>query len=296
MRLRTKFNVVFLGCFAVGLAAGYVVLKDELQHQARDQSVQMAQLMLDAAGAVRRYTQAELTEVLSAGMDDRFRPQAIPAYAAMQTLQQLQSKHAGFSYREAVLNPTNPSHRPSSFEKTLIEHFRELPSGTDKVGEIVQGGVPLLYISRPIKVTETACLACHDTPARAPAAMVAMYGGSGGFGWKHQETIGSQVVTVPMSVPMEHAERTLTRVLMIYGAFGAATLLLLNVLLSRLILQPVERLSNAAAAISMGAIDHPLEPSTVKDEIGELQSSIARLTASVRHALRLMGASGGKGQ
>ncbi len=296
MKLRTKFNVVFLGCFTAGLLAGWVVLKDELQQQARDQSVQVAQLMLDAAGAVRGYTQAELSETLSAGMEEQFRPQAIPAYAAMQTLQRLQSKHAGFSYREAVLNPTNPSHRPNSFEKTLIDHFRELPASTDKVGEIVQGGVPLLYISRPIRVTETGCLACHDTAGRAPASMVAMYGGSGGFGWKHQETIGTQVVTVPMAVPMEHAERTLTRVLLIYSAFGAGTLLLLNLLLSRLIIQPVERLSNAASAISMGALDHPLEPSKVKDEIGELQSSIARLTASVRHSLRLMGAAAGKAQ
>jgi HAMP domain-containing protein len=294
MKLRTKFNLAFVGCFALGLIAGHAVLRDELEHQAQAQSLEVARLMLDAAGAVRGYTQSELTALLSADMEERFRPQAIPAYAATQTLQKLQATNAGFSYREAVMNPTNPAHRASVFERSVIEHFRAVPASTDKVGQIVQGGVPVLYIGRPIRVTETGCLNCHDSPARAPASMVALYGTGGGFGWKHQETIGTQLITVPMSVPLEHANRTLLRVLLIYSAFAAATLLLLNVLLSRLILRPVERLSAAASAISMGALDHELEPSRAKDEIADLQSSVGRLAVSVRHALRLMASQAGR--
>jgi HAMP domain-containing protein len=287
MKLRSKFNLAFLGCFAAGLLAGHVVLRDLLQEQARDQSVRMAQLMLDTALAVRSYTQTEIAPALDHG-GERFRPQTVPAYAATQTLLRLQGRHEGYSYRETVLNPTNPSNRPSSFERELIERFRAVPGTADQIGETVQAGVPLLYISRPIKVGDGSCMACHDTPAKAPAAMVASYGTGGGFGWKLQETIGAQVITVPMDVPLEHAEQTLQRVLAIYIGFAGVTLVLLNLLLSRLIIAPVERLSRAATAISMGALDHPVEAARSKDEIGELHSSIGRLGASVRHALRML--------
>ena len=38
--------------------------------------------------------------------------------------------------------------------------------------------------------------------------MLKIYGEANGFGWKHNEIVGAQVVTVPMDVPLRKAERT----------------------------------------------------------------------------------------
>ena len=60
----------------------------------------------------------------------------------------------------------------------------------------------MLYLARPIQIKDAACLACHSVPSAAPASMVKLYGEANGFGWKHQEIVGAQVVSVPMTLPI----------------------------------------------------------------------------------------------
>ena len=66
----------------------------------------------------------------------------------------------------------------------------------------------MLSLSRPIRVTDQSCLACHSTPAAAPPTMVDLYGTANGFGWKLGETVGAQIVSVPMRVPLDRARNT----------------------------------------------------------------------------------------
>ena len=64
-----------------------------------------------------------------------------------------------------------------------------------------------LYLARPIQISNAACLVCHSTIEVAPKTMLDLYGSANGFGWKFNEVIGAQVVSVPMSVPIERAQR-----------------------------------------------------------------------------------------
>ena len=59
-----------------------------------------------------------------------------------------------------------------------------------------EGDGRVYYVARPI-VAHDACLAFHDTPQRAPAGMVAKYGPVNGFGWKANEVVAIQSLTVP---------------------------------------------------------------------------------------------------
>ena len=63
------------------------------------------------------------------------------------------------------------------------------------------------YMARPIQVGNPACLGCHSTPDAAPATMVKLYGSANGFGWKLNEIVGAQIVSVPMTLPLENAQR-----------------------------------------------------------------------------------------
>ena len=63
----------------------------------------------------------------------------------------------------------------------------------------------LLYIARPIQIRDAACLACHSTVDAAPKTLIDRYGPANGFGWKMNEIIGAQVVSVPTDVPTQRA-------------------------------------------------------------------------------------------
>ena len=140
----------------------------------------------------------------------------------------------------------------------------------------------------PIKITNPACLQCHSTPANAPATLIERYGSNNGFGWTLNEAIGAQVVSVPMSVPLERADKALGVVmLMLTGVFllmGAA----LNLLLWKLVIQPVSRLSALSDRVSLGELDAPEFETKSKDEIGVLAESFARMRKSLVHAMKLL--------
>ncbi len=50
--------------------------------------------------------------------------------------------------------------------------------------------------------------------------MIKLYGSANGFGWKLNDIIGAQIVSVPMAVPVQLAENVFrTLVLWLAGAF-----------------------------------------------------------------------------
>ena len=169
----------FLGLFI----AGFVSYNLFNQH-ARDEVIETASVMMESALAVRSYTVNEVRPLLNQIQTDRFIPQTVPAYAAGQYVKQLQKKHPDFSYKEATLNPTNPAHRAAGWEVDIIEHFRNNETKTELTGNRETATGPVLYLSRPIKITNPGCLVCHDTPAKAPQALIESYGSANGFGWK----------------------------------------------------------------------------------------------------------------
>ena len=45
--------------------------------------------------------------------------------------------------------------------------------------------------------------------------MIKKYGSHNGFGWKHNEVIGAQIVNVPMELPIARADKTFTAFMII---------------------------------------------------------------------------------
>lgn len=159
-------------------------------------------------------------------LDAEFHPQSVPAFAATEIFNYLREKYPEYFYKEATLNPTNPRDRATDWEADIVNQFRgdtnlkefhgtrETPSGT------------ALFLARPITITNVSCLACHTTPDKAPPEMIKLYGTANGFGWKMNETIGAQVVSVPMAVPMKKADETWWNLnTWLGGAFGGIFLI-----------------------------------------------------------------------
>ncbi|MCL4745073.1 MAG: DUF3365 domain-containing protein [Burkholderiaceae bacterium] len=290
MKLLIKFNLMFVLVFAIGFAVTAFVSRDLLQRNAQDEIVANARLMMEKAVAVRTYTSEQIAPLLQTQMKYAFLPQSVPAYSATEVIGELRKKHAEYSYKEATLNPTNPRDRAIDWEADIIEQFRGNASSTEVIGQRDTPTGRSLFVARPIRITNPACLACHSTVAAAPRPMVERYGPANGFGWMLNEVIGAQVVSVPMSVPLARADRAFTVFIVLIVAVFIAIGVALNLMLWLLVIHPVSQLSLLADRVSLGELDAPEFTSTSRDEIGVLAASFSRLRKSMVQALKMLDA------
>jgi protein-histidine pros-kinase len=169
----------------------------------------------------------------------------------------------------------------------VVNNFRNNAQTTELTGERETPGGRMLYIARPIQIKDPACLACHSVPSAAPASMIKLYGENNGFGWKHQEIIGAQVVSVPMSLAVKNANDVFMVFMGSLAAIFIVTFLVLNAMLSFMILRPITRMSAAADQVSQGDFDVP-EFGKGRDEIAILGTSFNRMRRSLQKALKLI--------
>jgi protein-histidine pros-kinase len=289
MGLRLKFNLVLIVVFVAGLAAAGFVSRELLIENARDEVVRDARLMMEAATAVRTYTVDQIRPHLIKQLDEVFLPQTVPAYAATETINTLRKKYVDYSYKEATLNPTNPRDRTVDWEADVVNKFRNDASVKEIVAERNTSLGRSLFIAKPIQITNAACLQCHTTAAMAPATMVKIYGESNGFGWKHNEIIGAQLVSVPMEVPFRKAEKAFNTFMLSLAAVFVAVFIVLNVMLSWLIVRPIRKMSQSADRISTGDFDEPEFTEKGKDEVAVLGSSFNRMRRSLEKAMQMIG-------
>jgi protein-histidine pros-kinase len=217
-----------------------------------------------------------------------FLPQTVPAYAATEVFNEMRKKHPDYGYKEATLNPTNPRDRASDWEADIVNVFRQSSDTKEIVGERDTPTGRTLYLARPIQVTTAACLVCHSSIEVAPKTMVDLYGPANGFGWKMNEVIGAQVVSVPMSVPIARANEVFRTFMLSLAAVFIVTFLLLDAMLHVMVIRRVTRLSKAADQVSLGEMDDAEFKSRSRDEIGVLTEAIGRMKTSLVQAMKML--------
>ncbi len=288
MRLLIKFNFVFLLFFLAGLGASMWIANDLLRQNAKQEVLEHARLTMEKAIAVRSYTIDQIQPLLQTQMVYTFLPQSVPAYAATEVLHKLSKAFPDYTYKEATLNPTNPRDRAVDWEADLIGRFRNQTDQKELIGERESPLGRVLYIARPLKIGNPACLLCHDTIERAPKTVIEKYGPANGFGWKVNETVGAQIVTVPMAVPLARAQQTfkvfvasLVGIFLTLGLVG-------NLMLWAVVIRPVTRLARGVDRVSMGDGGVPEFNATGKDEISQLAQSTTRMRRSLEQAMKML--------
>ena len=116
MGLRTKFNLVMVSAFLIGLAIATFLAREITIEEARRQMLNEATLIMRSGTAVRGYTQNEIRPLIIDQLAVRFLPHSVPSYSAQTVLHQLQKDFPDYSYKEAALNPTNPADRATNWE------------------------------------------------------------------------------------------------------------------------------------------------------------------------------------
>lgn len=288
MKLRTKFNLVIFGVFAIGSGVLAILSQELLLRNAEIQVQREARQLMESALAVRAYTNQQVRPILLPLMDQTFHSPAVAAFSAIETFHRLNETLPYYSYKEPTLNPTNPRDKADEWQAEIIGRFRADSSLKEIHGTRVVAGKELLYVARPITIRDRACLGCHSTPEAAPASMIKVYGDKGGFGWELNETVGMQIVTVPTEIPKELAYEALQRFLIGLGSVMVVLFIALNLMLSRVVIRPLLNMANSADRISRGELD--VEPliSDGKDEIAMLAQSFGRMRDSLEIAMKAM--------
>jgi len=288
MSLFVKFNLILILVFSVALVPAGYLSYNLLQKNARTQVIENARILMQTALATRTYTNKQIKPLLAPRLAEEFLPQSVPAYSATEIFNYLREKYPEYTYKEATLNPTNPRDRTVDWEADVVNAFRADTKLPEIIGERDGPLGRSLYLSRPIQILDKACLSCHTTPEETPASVVRAYGTSGGYGWKLNEIIGAQIVSVPMAVPIGMATvafRTLLGSLI--GVF-VFILLFLNLLLYLVVIRPLKRLSQMADQVSTGNLDVPEIPVRGRDEVAMLTGSFNRMRISLVKALKML--------
>jgi HAMP domain-containing protein len=288
MKLIVKFNLVFVLVFLAGLAITGYVSNDLLQRNARDEVLQNARIMMEAALATRTYTATQIRPLLDTQMKYQFLPQTVPAYAATEQFNDLKKKYPDYLYKEAALNPTNPRDRATDWEADVVNQFRGGAKESELIGERETPSGRSLYMARPIQIKAEPCLICHTTAEMAPKTMVDQYGGNNGFGWKLNEIIGAQIVSVPMTVPFQKAHETFKVFMLSLTGVFLFIFVALNLMLLTIVIRPITKLSELADQVSLGKMDAPEFPAKGKDEIATLAASFGRMRTSLKQALKML--------
>ncbi len=288
MRVTTKFNAVLLLVFVLGLGAAGVVSYNVLHRHAQEEVLTNAAVMMEAALAMRSYTVKEIRPLLTLQMKREFLPQSVPSYAATQNFAALRDKFPEYTYKEAALNPTNPRDRATDWEADLIEAFRNNPEIAELSGQRQTPTGMSLYYARPIRIKDKGCLTCHSTVDAAPETMVKLYGAANGFGWQLEEAVGSQIVSVPLSLPLDKAYKEFAIFMVSLVAIFAVIFIVINIMLSRIVVHRVRVMAHTADEISTGNMEEPEFNVRGKDEIADLGRSFNRLRRSLEKAMKML--------
>jgi methyl-accepting chemotaxis protein len=290
LKLRQQVIILLIIMFLLGISLSGIGLYKILSDNAQQQISQEAGIALKTLISVRAYTDTQITPELTSRLQEEFLPQTIPSYAATQvfTMVSKDPNWKNYFYKEAALNPTNPNDKADEFETEIIEGFRKnqnLPIPLTGYTSSSLDGSKLFYVARPLKITEPSCLQCHSIPAKAPATMMTLYPEGGGFGWRLNEIIGTQILYVPATQIFQRVKQQFGLIMGILLLVFGFTIFLINIWLNKFIVKPLKKITQVAEAVSIGETEVEFE-SDSSQEINKLIEAFNRMKISLLLAMQ----------
>ncbi|MBV8884599.1 MAG: DUF3365 domain-containing protein [Chroococcidiopsidaceae cyanobacterium CP_BM_RX_35] len=290
-KISTKFNSLLILGFVISIAMSGIALSSALEQRAQDEVTSQALLLIQTMNSLRNYTQDRVFPLLEHRLETEsaFIPEAIPTYSLREVFENLRKNEAykNFLYKDATLNPTNLQDKADSFEVELINRFRKEPETKEISGFRMLPKGEFFYVAKPLIITDPSCLQCHSTPKAAPKSLLATYGANNGFGWKLNEPITTQVVSVPSQAVFAEARRSFSIVMGILVGTFLTVILLINSLLKKTVIQRISKIARTAQAVSIGEMNANFEESS-KDEIGALATAFNRMRDSLAIAMDML--------
>jgi HAMP domain-containing protein len=285
-KLRERFSIFLIAILILGLTLIGISLANVLKQYAENQITAKALILMETMNSVREYTNTQIKPELIDRIEEEFLPQTIPAYSAREVFESLRqhSEYRNFFYKEATLNPSNLRDKADNFESKIVNKFIDNKNLTESSGFRSSGGNQLFYIARPIKITKESCLQCHSTPEAAPKSMIDRYGDTNGMGWKLNEIVGAQIISVPAQTVINEATKSFMAIVSIVSLVFISVVLFVNYLLDLNVIRPLHRMAKVAEQISIGHMEAEFEEMS-NDEIGNLAQAFKRMKLSLGMAM-----------
>ncbi len=291
LKLGPRFNVLLALVFIGGFALSGLALSHILEGRAKNEVMSKALVLIQTMNSVRDYTSVNIAPLLNPRLDTdaNFIAETVPAFAATEVFQRVRKidDYKDFFYKEATLNPTNLRDKADTFEADLVKRFREESNTKEISGFRTLPGGQVFYIARPLAVQQESCLRCHSTPEQAPKSQIATYGAENGFGWKLNDIITTQIISVPAEEVLNNAQRLLVLVMAILLVVFIVIVVAINYLLKRSVIRPIRRMARTAEAVSMGEMASEFEQHS-RDEIGTLATAFNRMKTSLEISMNLL--------
>lgn len=294
--LGVKFSSLLALVWITASCLTAFILSNHLNYQAEEAVKERAELFLTAMQAARNYTQDNVQPLLDrrSELTDSFIQESVPNFAARSVFSDFQRQNNGFRnflYKEAALNPTNPSDLADEFETQLFGQLQQqLATTKPKMlsGYRTLHGEKLFYLARPLIMDDVSCLECHGDPFNAPKNLIKMYGDQNGFGWRLNDLVATQVVYVPAEKIFNRGRQNLLTVSKTLLSIFGALFVVINLLLWHTVIRPLNVLTSTANHISSCPIsqsqsspphDQALTSLTVReDEPGQLARAFQYMT------------------
>ena len=290
MKIGTKVNIILIMLFIGGALISGIALSNVLQTKAENEVSSKAQILMQMATSVREYTNQRVQPLLEPKLDteEQFVAEAVPQFATREVFEYFRKnkEYGNFLYKDSALNPTNFRDKADDFEAEIIKKFRQQPSLPSTSGFRTLFGENLFYYARPFAITKESCLRCHNTPEEAPKSQLTTYGNNG-FGWKLNQIVATQIVYVPAQSILSNAHHSWVLIMGILAIIFTITLVVMNQLLKKTVLQRIKRIATVAEQVSVGDMDANFGKQS-KDEIGTLTEAFNRMKYSLEIALNML--------
>lgn len=277
--------------FAIAVVVSGVAFSAILSRNTEQQVSANATLLLQTMLSVRQYTLNQVAPELTPRLETEteFLPQTVPGYSAREVFEDLRKnpEYDNFFYKEATLNPTNLRDKADGFETQLVKNFQTNSTLKEMTGYRSSPAGELFYIARPIAIANESCLRCHSTPEAAPKSLITTYGSANGFGWKLNDIVGAQIISIPGSFVVSSTQRDFFLLMGIIATAFASIFLLVNLLLKYTVIRPLNRMAKVANEVSLGNMQVEFERVT-NDEIGKLAAAFNRLKTSLVMAMNML--------
>ncbi len=211
MGLRTKFNLVLLAAFLVGLALSATVSYRVVHENAQREVAHEAEIMITAASAIRDYTAKEIKPLLIDQMKLRFLPHpTVSAWAAQYSMRTVSAQFPDYTYKgkQHSIRPIRADLATTIGEADIIAEFQSTPPTLKEFTNIRDTA------NGPIHVGVTSVAHCRQR--LPPCHTTAVKGAShnGGSLWHHQwlrlETgrchLVRKLFRFPMRVALDRAD------------------------------------------------------------------------------------------
>lgn len=299
--LSKKLTILMVAVFLGGIIFSGVVYYNILHRNAENEVNTQANLLISTVDAIRKYNADRVTPLLEKQSEEKMLIEALPSVAAAKVFDTFtnayRDKYGEYSYRNAMINPTNIKDKATEDEIKIIEKLSQQykPGGKNIAeGYLTMNGENnrYFYTARPIIIekTQTSCLSCHTSLEKSPKSLQALYQqgvytDNNGFGWELNKVIGTKIIYVPADKVDKIAKQNFLIILVTFMAIFAIFIFLVNLWLKQNIVRPLNQITQVAESVSLGDIDANFEKQS-NDEIGRLADAFTRMKTTLEIAIK----------